>query len=404
MRLIHFVLLASCLAVPAYAQTPALGVMDRERPDYDAKGLPLGAGLRLKPSLDVGASIDDNVDRTSTAPQSDIYFTFAPSAVLSTDWAGGELQLTAGLARYQYASLTSENRTDWNVGLSTRADIWHDIGVSGSSSYGLYHEPRNSAEDAGNAATSTAYSLLHTDLGIEKQPDSFGVAVGGSFNRFDYRATPLIGGGVQTNDDRDERTWGGYAKASYALDPDAAVFIRGSYDARRFDSATARNSNGYRADLGADLFLSHLVRGEVFVGYVNLQFKAPLPSIATVDYGAALHWYATDLLTVNLTAARTFNDTNIAGASVSDDKSFGLSLDYELLRNLIVQSHVGYTDSRFVGAGRTDRVLEAGLNVRYLLNRYMSADASYVWQDRSSNVVGGGFRDNTVSAGLHFQL
>jgi hypothetical protein len=146
------------------------------------------------------------------------------------------------------------------------------------------------------------------------------------------------------------------------------------------------------------------VKGEVFVGYVNLQYQSPLPSIRAVDYGAALHWYATELMTLNLTATRSFDDTTIAGASIADDQVFGLDLDYELLRNLILQFHGDYTDSRFVGTGRTDRLLEAGLNVKYLLNHYMAADASYAWQQRRSNVTGQNFTDNTVSAGLHFQL
>jgi len=404
--LVRSLLAASCLitAAPALAQEPPeLGVMDRARPDYDAKGLPVGA-LRLKPALDVGMSVDDNVDRTQTSPQSDIFFTVAPSFSLKTDWGSSMLELTGGLTRYQYASLSQENRTDWNVGFNGRADIWHDIAVNNSASYGLYHEPRYSANDPGNAAASTPFALIHDDFSIDKQPDDFGISVGGTLDRFNYRPTPLIGGGVQNNDDRDETAWTAFAKAAYQLAQGLAVYIRGSYDTRTYDASSTRNAHGYHADAGTELYLSHLVKGEVFVGYVNLQYRSPLPSIRAVDYGAALHWYATDLMTVHLTATRAFDDTTIAGASIADDQTFGLALDYELLRNLIVQLHGDYTDSRFVGTGRTDRIAEAGINMKYLLNRYMAADASYVWQQRRSNVSGQDLTDNTVSAGLHFQL
>jgi hypothetical protein len=407
MRLFRSLLLLSgCLAVaaPALAQEDqALGVMDRARPDYDAKGLPVG-GLRLKPSLDIGAAVDDNVQRSAAAPESDIYFTAAPSFTLGTNWGSSAIELSASITRYQYASLTDENRTDWNIGLSSRSDIWHDMAINSAVSYGLYHEPRNSPDDAGNAATATAFSQLHSEASFEKQADPFGVSIGGSLDRLNYRATPLIGGGVQTNDDRDEKMWSGNAKLAYEVAPGFAVFLRGSYDARQFDTDVAHNSHGYHAVAGSDLFLSHLVRGEVFVGYVNLQFKAPLQSVATIDYGAALHWYVTDLMTFHLTVERDLNDTTIPGASIADDKEFGAALDYELLRNLILQGHADYTDSHFIGTPRSDNIIEAGLNLRYLINPYMAANAGYVWQRRDSNAAGQAFTDNTFTAGLHFQL
>ncbi len=49
-----------------------VGVMDRARPAYDAKGIPLG-GFRLFPSLDVVGTYDDNVFRLPTG-QSDYFF------------------------------------------------------------------------------------------------------------------------------------------------------------------------------------------------------------------------------------------------------------------------------------------------------------------------------------------
>src|ERR1700712_320465 len=52
-------------ATPTYiGMTPQdIGVMQRPRPEYDAKGIPLGA-FRMFPSLDVNATYDDNVFRT----------------------------------------------------------------------------------------------------------------------------------------------------------------------------------------------------------------------------------------------------------------------------------------------------------------------------------------------------
>src|SRR4051794_39030251 len=59
--------------VPASAQAgQAVGVLERERPAYDAKGIPLG-GFRLYPQLNFDTAHDDNVFRLP-AGQSDWYF------------------------------------------------------------------------------------------------------------------------------------------------------------------------------------------------------------------------------------------------------------------------------------------------------------------------------------------
>ena len=152
------------------------------------------------------------------------------------------------------------------------------------------------------------------------------------------------------------------------------------------------------------MFLTHLLQGEIFVGFASQSFKAPYRDVNAVDYGAKLHWYATSLMTVHLTASRLFHDTTIAGASATDDQFASLAVDYELLRNLILQAHVDFTDSRFVGTAREDKLFETGLTAKYLINRYLSADAGYAYQHRDSTAAGQGFTDNLIRAGLHFQL
>ena len=57
---------STVLTAPALAQDPGIPrrgdtVLDRQRPATDARGLPASEGLRLFPSLDVGALYDSNI-------------------------------------------------------------------------------------------------------------------------------------------------------------------------------------------------------------------------------------------------------------------------------------------------------------------------------------------------------
>ena len=294
---------------------------------------------------------------------------------------------------------------DWDVGGNGRLDIRRDPALEGGASYSTLHEQRYSPDEPGNAAEPTQYNILRAGSTLRYRPNRFGLELGGSYDRFTYDPTRLIGGGIANNRDRNRDQYRATAKASYEFAPGYALFLRGSYDDRQYatTAGAGRDSHGYRADLGGQMFLTHLLQGEVFVGFAHQDFRA-FRGVDAVNYGAKLHWFATPLLTVHLTASRLFNDTTIGGASITDDQSAALALDYELLRNLILQAHVKFTDSRFVGTSRDDKLFESGLTAKYLINRYMSANAGYAWQRRSSSAAGQGFTDNLFQAGLHFQL
>jgi len=394
-------------ATAAFADEP-IGVLDRPRPEYDAKGLPLGA-FRLRPALDVGATFDDNVFRTEKGKESDVYYTISPSFSLRSDWPRHQLEIAGSLTRYQYSKHASENRTDWDVGANVRIDVLRGTMIETAASYALSHEPRSAPDEPGGAKEPTEFSLAHSEVKFTHQPNRFGISLGAKFDRFDFKPTPLIGGGEFNNDDRDRDRYDAFAKVSYEMRPGAAMFLRGSYAQTRFDDRFDRNgfdrdSQGWRADAGFEFFPTHLVKGEAFAGYASESFKRPFKDINAVDYGAKLTWYATPLMTLHLTALRSFNPTTIAGASSTDDQSFGTSLDYELLRDLIIQTSVNYLDSKFEGISRNDRYLSAAFNAKWLITRYMNASAGYAYTDRNSSAPGRDFTDNAVMANLHFQL
>ena len=130
----------------------------------------------------------------------------------------------------------------------------------------------------------------------------------------------------------------------------------------------------------------------------------PLPNVSGFDYGAELDWYASPTFTVRLSGSRQLADVTITGASVADNKMVALSADYEFRPNIILQARVSYTDSRFVGTTRTDTYPGAGVGVKYLVNRYVSANLNYNYSERSTDVSGVQYTDNTISIGLSLHV
>src|SRR5271154_4394762 len=68
-------------------------VMNRQRPDYDAPGIPVG-GFVLKPALDVGVSADSNVFRSPAPVDGDVFYVLRGGFDLRSNWGRHELDLS----------------------------------------------------------------------------------------------------------------------------------------------------------------------------------------------------------------------------------------------------------------------------------------------------------------------
>lgn len=391
----------------AGALPEGLGVLNRARPEYDAQGLPLGSFL-LYPTLAFDLSGDDNIHRTTQSTLGDLFWTISPRLDLRSQWQQDILQLYAQLDDYQYDSHDTESRTNWVAGGRSETFVAAGTTVDLSASYLGTHESRASPDTPSLALSPTAYTRAHVDATILNQPGPLGLSAGVILDRYDYDPTTLINGSIYDNADRDSDILELFSKASYEFGAGKSAFVRASYNLRSFDlrvdhNGYDHNSAGYRLDTGLQMMFTPLIKGTIFAGYLRQNFNAPLRDVSGLDFGAQVDWYVTELVTVHLSAARTLADTTIAGASSEDERSGEVSLDYELLRNLILQGNAGYEDDIFSGATRRDHILTAGLTAKYLIDRHMNLYAGYTHATRDSNAAGGSFADNLASVGIKFQ-
>jgi hypothetical protein len=396
---------------PTYVGMTAqdVGVMERARPAYDAKGIPLG-GFRLFPEVETSATYDDNVFRTNTA-LSDWYFTVAPTLRLQSEWGRHFFELFGGVNDYNYSSYTDENLTDWRFGTDGRYDISRAANVKATVYYGHQHELWSAPNNVqGYQAAPNRYFQTHADVSAVYQPNRLGFGFGGVFDRYTWQRTKAYGGGYLYNSDRDQNEYQAYGKVYYDFSPGYSGYVKASYDERDYDnfldrSGLHRSSHGYRVDGGVNLQITHLVAGEIFVGYLQQNFaSSALKDVSGLDYGAQLDWYVSPVLTAHLSGKRTLDDVVLSGVSVADNKSVVVSADYEFRPNIILQARGSYTNSKYIGSSRTDSYPGAGVGIKYLLNRYASFDVNYNYSDRSTNTSSLDYTSNTLSIGLTLHL
>lgn len=386
-----------------------VGVMDRPRPAYDAKGIPLG-GFRLFPTLDVSGNYDDNVFRQPDGLD-DYFLTIDPRAYLRSQWGRHFVELYGGSHSYFYSDYTDENLTDWNYGMDVRLDVTQALTASVNTYYSEQHEPWQTPNtDTGYQAEPNRYFQTHSDATVTYKANRVGLELGGALTDKNYRYTPLIGGGTQDNNDRDQTQITGYGQVSYDFSPGYAGFVKATYDERDFSqfydrSGNHRSSHGYHVDGGLNLQLTHLLSGQVFLGYMAQNYSTkveattdtPLSDFSGLDYGAKLDWYADPMLTVHLAASRTLSDVTAAGSSGADNKNVSLSADYEMFRNFILNGNVSYMESKYVGNTRKYKYPGFGLGGIYMMNEYLSLDLKYTYSKRSANIDDADFTDNLLS-------
>ncbi len=397
-RLAVMAIMGGCVAA---AGSPAIG-------QVEANGVPLG-GFRLYPTLKLTASYDDNVYRTDGGTVSDTFFTEAPGFTLQSDWLRHDLQLFGNLTADQYASRSSENVNDWNLGGSGRLDIAKGLDLSTSGSYNVLHEARTSPDQPGYAKSPTEYSMGLAHAALQYHPYHFSFTVGGDYARYDYDPTQLIGAADLNNTDRNRDEYTGYVKGGYEFSPGYAWFVQANYREVQYDlkidrTGLNRTNHGYSVNSGLDMLVTDLVKGQLFVGYLNESYKLGLPDVKGFNFGANVDWNPTPFWTVHLTASRTPAATTVALASASDDQMVRLGVDYAILSTVTILAHGSYTDSDFHGSPRHDKYSEGGIGASYFVNRYVDLKVEYTHQERSSSLGGQNYKDNLIYGGFNLHI
>jgi len=215
---------------------------------------------------------------------------------------------------------------------------------------------------------------------------------------------------VINEDDRDRLVWEGSAEIGYSISPSIRGFVRGTYDIRHYDQqiddkGVMRDSDGFGVFGGLAVELTGTLSAEGYIGYRRQRFDDP--SFVTVDGitgGLDFVWTATELTTVTIGGERTIQETTQLGVSGVLETEFTLTVDHELLRQMIVSVEGAVLDRRFRGNGRHDTGWRTGLRVTYLVNRYLNLDLSYDYRNRDSNFNFEDFSRNRAHFSFRLQL
>lgn len=399
-RASRWVAAAVALAAPAVvaAQTvgSGQGVADRPRPDYDPIGSRFGS-FTVFPSVTVTGAATDNYLATDTDRRGDEYLFVEPVVLVRSDASRQQLEARAFVNQSVHANFSGDDKTQYGASTSDAFDFTRDTQFRVDASAGHYVESRTSLGTFQGAAEPVTYELYHAGLGVSHRFTDLTLTGNGALEYRHFNDTKFPNGGIIDQSYRNVRELTAGGSAQYDLRNGIGLIVSGQYDDEHYSFGPGspgydpltfidRDSSGYSVTGGVTLELTHLIFGQVQLGYINRSYRDPrLNGFGGLSYSADILWNVTPLTSLRFRASRSIDDTSspqIAGYTRSD---FHFFVDHELYRDLIVSADADYSPFRPNGIGVGGDEYGIGAGAKYLINRRYTVSAAARYMGRSSD-------------------
>jgi hypothetical protein len=385
-------------------------VSDRPRPEYTALPIPIG-GFLLTPTIGASVEYNDNIYAAPTGAASDEIFRVQPGVVLTSNWGRHLLSMFARATANEYVDHSTESTTTWATGANGRLDIEHDWGVALGASYERDTEPRTSSGSPATAKTPVQYDLGDLNAETTKAFDRLRLTARVDLQTYSYENVYSDQNAIIYQLDRDNLVETGALKAEYAVQPGFSLFTTIAYNARGFDhrlsTEPTRNSQGYEADVGTSLDLTHLLRGEIYLGYLDQNYtSSAYKNLGGLSLRGTLYYLPTQLTTVSLSGSRSVINSDIIGQGGYLSSNYVVQVDHELFRNIILTASVAIGNDYYEGVDRVDDRLIGSAGATYLLTRTLAFNATYSHYNQLSTGVAHGtnFNVDSLLAALRYQI
>lgn len=377
----------------------AVHVLNRPNPDYDPVGGRVGSFF-IFPRAEVETRYDSNIFALDHNVESDVIGVFKPAVKIQSDWSRHALNAEAGAEIGRYGQFESENYEDVFIGIDGRLDVLRSTTLFADLDLSKRHEDRGSPDDV-NGETPTEYYDVSTGINGAYQAGRIALFGDARLQFLDFDDVRTAGGTAINNDDRDRRVATASGRVGYEIIRDYLAFIRTDLNDRDYvadtdDGGVDRDSQGYGLSAGMQFRLGGIARGEVSAGWRQQFYEDDtLQDFDGYSFQLGVTWFATELTTVDVTGARTFEETTLAGASGYAATSLRLDVAHELRRNIVLTGSLGAASNDYEGVDRVDHVVDAELGARLLINRNVYAGASYEYRMRESDAAAD-YRRNIV--------
>ncbi len=380
-------------------------VRNRQWPGYQPRGIRAGAWM-FNSALTAGGFYDSNVFSSNTNKEGDLAAKLGASLRAVSLWQRHGLTLEASTITTAYRKHSSLNETDAVFQGQGHLDIDHATTLLTAFRAAYLHEEIGSFTSPASAVEPTPYTLFAGDVTLRREFGRFTGSAGARADSFDYGSTVSQNGSPISQDARDGQIYVVHGRVDYSISEVSAVFVALEGNTRRLRGTPEQSydSSGYRTLAGVDLELTHLIKGEVAVGYMNQRFESTaVDPVEGPAYRARLVWSPSRRLDIYFNAEQQVVTASTSLTAVLANAA-QLGFDYEFRPNVVLSGAATYENDDFKGQPRVDIVYLLDARLKYLLNEICSVSFHYRFTRRDSNETRFSFDDHLigVTAGAKF--
>lgn len=380
-----------------FARGRYVDVTERSQPEFDPQPVRAG-GFDVSSSVGVAAEYNDNILATPANEISDTILRATPRILARSTWSVHELEAGAEVTHREYIDNGDESSTDYNLFVNGRIDVTRDFQFRLGADTAHITEERYAAASFGtNEAAQFDRSSVYAQALYRNDRIQLEGTVGASDEQFDQLAQQLI---------RDNTTTYVNGRVSYAVSPDIAFFVQARRSELDYDDPD-RDGTRTTMDAGVNFELAAPIRGEIAIGnFSEERDVATYGDVEGLNIAGNVKWFPTDLTTVTFIANRGVIDPGLATSATAINTAFGIRVDHELLRNLLLFGNIRQENNAYEGSviDRDDDALSLALGGAYKLNPNMHLEFALTTrsQDSSGANAGPDLDVNTISAGIRF--
>ena len=373
-------------------------VKNRIQPEYLTRGIRAGAWM-FDPALATGALYDSNVFSSNRNIRSDIAAESSASLGAHSLWDRNGVGLQLATHSLFYRNNHGLNQTDVTFKGNGRFDIDHGTNLLGNFQAAYLHEGVGTVSSPAGAVQPTPYSLLSGDLTVRKELGRTTVSAGARVNSYRFGSTQAQDGSIIDQSARDGQIYTIHSRIDYALSEKSALFtsVEGNRRNLRGTSDQSLKSNGYQTLFGLDLEFTHLIKGEIAVGYMEQYYLASsIGNLAGPTYRAMLTWSPSRLVDIHFNVEQVVTESSDTSATEILANAVQAGVDYEFRPNIVLSTTAVFEEDHFKGQLREDKVYGVDTRITYLLNNITSISLQYRFTRRDSNIPDVTFQKHQV--------
>jgi len=364
-------------------------VIQRSESAEPALGYRVG-GFRMNPRVAAGLSYDDNIFATQSGSKSDTIFNGSVGLRAQTEMSQHFFGVDGQIDYNKFASNDREDFTQANLDARGRYDVDAVTNFGAEAGMRRLTEPRDAPDDTGSNEPLEFWIYR----GAVSGQTEFGrfvprVLTGVQRQEYDSGAQTTAGTPIQTSErDKNEVFIDGTFGYRYLGPEQAYVRLQANdrnYDNNLDNSGFQRDSNGYRAELGATADFGGLIFADVAAGYQEQKYDdSRFGKPGEFVWSASLLWNPTRLTSLRLETRKEFSESFNTGSPGYWRTLHTLTVAHELRFNLVGFVRGVYQEREFDKLPREDDVIGGDIGLKYRLDRGLYLDGEYRYRDQDT--------------------